>query len=1024
MELSVNSHMAAIDLGTTNSLIARIDLNTGKPYCIPINDNETILPSAVSFDNDRIFFTGREAINKIMTDMHMNGHVEFKRKMGQGEVYPVANLGRNLLPEELSGCILRKLKDVYSNHMHEELRTVVVTIPMRFLENAAKATRFAACGSNKFLLDPRGYVRQLCDKELNPAVTPKVNPVKPSEFYCDFLNVELLMEPIAAATAYGMSGNFSENSIWLVYDLGGGTFDVALVNNYGNTPHVIGSSGNEHLGGKDMDDLLLIYVLTEIIKDKNKYQIDIQKFMNNPDNRLALTLLKLMVEQKKIELSEKVNSVIKKMRPDISEEDFRKTVKKVSVDIDIPEPVIRDDTGKEVNIKITLTAGRYNSIISGILLQTVENCIKLLADKKLSPGDIDRIILVGGPTRYYYASEFLKQKLGIRIDQSIDPMLAVAQGAAIFANSKKVEDTDVRDVIECIKAKGGGKIKVKLNYPSEGSNANTEFITGEISDDKKYDHIRIFRSDGGWDSKPVVIEPDQTFILEVPIVKQNLNIFNIELTNSGHSIVATDPDYFSIPNPPRTRDVAPHNLNVTLFDGTCYCMIKKDTPLPAEGSHDFLTTAQILKKGESKPVLEIEITEGESMYSDRNTIVEKLVFTNEHIETDLPAGANVPVTIEQMGNRQIHARAKLGNKEIEGTLSSTKTDYSINHIQSFYNKLISEDEKFTDGLERWGTDEMKEKYQKLDVPTVKKKVDDLTDKYNETRETDHLTNARKTIADVLIEMETFEFDFILVRIEKRLAEMDSIKKSGGNIEEVLPGFMLTFKTLQTEGTRLMDNNDIITHYKEAQVLEEQLLEYDREILFIRLVYLLFLYTNTREKSFMGFFVELINFAKKTFSDNYLFSLQIQVQNVIDIWNIDVNDLSHFIIYSKYLSKLRGFLEYNMYKIFEKMDQNDDGTYQNFTLKDYETIARHFNKLYDAGKSRYDFDNCKVMAAFKPDENGIVLKNFVKCAKLLNENRIDEFFAAKSAFIDSYYYDSDIAPKGGDEPGGLTQIKAL
>ena len=209
MKLNLRNYQAGIDLGTTNSAISIIDSEGIKT--LDISGGQHLLPSCVYFGDDGTRFTGIEAINKLIQDSKTNGHQWFKRKMGKDIPFPIQSLKTTLLAEELSGIILQKLQQVYNSIFSEDLRTVIVTVPARFDLKAVDATRIAAMGN------------------YNLNGNSRVKPKKESLYYANFLQVETLMEPIAASLAYGMDRNAKDNGSWLVYDLGGGTFDAAVM---------------------------------------------------------------------------------------------------------------------------------------------------------------------------------------------------------------------------------------------------------------------------------------------------------------------------------------------------------------------------------------------------------------------------------------------------------------------------------------------------------------------------------------------------------------------------------------------------------------------------------------------------------------------------------------------------------------------------------------------------------------------------------------------------------------------------
>jgi molecular chaperone DnaK (HSP70) len=820
------------------------------------------------------------------------------------------------------------------------------------------------------------------------------------------------MEPIAAATAYGMLNPGQENANWLVYDLGGGTFDVAVVNNFNNVPQVICSDGNDHLGGKDLDESLMDYILDRI--NENGYTVNKTAFKNSLERLLERTLLKIMLESKKIELSEKVSEA-RIGNPHANLED-------ISVNIQLEDLLLKDDKKKTVKLVINLTTGIYNSVISPHIYKSLEICVKMLSDNNLRIGDINRVILVGGPTKYYYIQTLIEERFGLRIEQNgIDPMFAVAMGAAIQALIKPVNDTDVQEEIMRILDPAGPeskKCRVKLNYPNSTDNI-VELITGKFEEEKasKVQSVTFERKDGGWRSNPISIDPDGTFVADLELMPNFLNTFRIILQDPDGDEFLVSPDSFSMIHPyiDAVTDIAPHNLNVTLYDGTCYAMVRKNEPLPSSNSHDFFTVSPILRSDKPQTILEIEITEGQSVFAERNLVVSKLVFTNEHINADLPPDTKVVVTITQHGDRSIEASASLLNTTREGRLESSKTAYTLDAINKFFQLLKSEEITIQQYLERWGSESDRKRFKEIGLENVKKEVENLIMLYKNTNETDHLTNAWNTIAETFVQIEQFETDFIFSRVEKRLKELGRIKKPQGKIEESQPVWNDTFNRLSEQYNRGLSEEEKNSAYKEAQHLEESFKEFDPVILYERLIYLLYMFANTREFTFINGFAEFLNAITKACREYNNFSVLSGIQPIVSSWNKDMDNTSRYKIFSNYLTRLRNIIPGSVYNAFKMEDEKD-----NFSLTDYETVANHFNKIFNDNESIFAFKYAAAMARFAAE--GKVLREFVRCLKMLLDNRIEDFLDSKDEFINSYYIDENVSPKDSDS--GSTNIRNL
>ncbi len=341
-------HIVGIDLGTTNSEIAII--RNGRPEVIPV-DGEIIMPSCVGIDNKGDLIVGRRAKNQMVVNPEST-ILSIKRKMGQNISVQLGD--GQFTPEEISSLILKKLKREAEEYLGEDVRKAVITVPAYFDDSQRKATKNAGI---------------LAGLEV----------------------MRIINEPTAASLAY--DAEHEENQNILVYDLGGGTFDVSLVIVENGVVEVKASHGDTHLGGNDFDNLLIDHVAETF---KEQHGIDLLSDVRSR-NRVWST-----VERAKRELSDHPFALIK-------------------------EEFIRGDH----HLDMEISRVEYEDMIRPLVQKTIE-CVHLcLKDACFLPGAIDRIILVGGATRTPLVSEMLQQKLKIEPRHEINPDLIVSMGAAI-----------------------------------------------------------------------------------------------------------------------------------------------------------------------------------------------------------------------------------------------------------------------------------------------------------------------------------------------------------------------------------------------------------------------------------------------------------------------------------------------------------------------------------------------------------------------------------------------------------------
>jgi len=364
-----------IDLGTSNSAAAV--LIGGKPTIIPSAEGNTLggkaFPSVVAFTKDEQRLVGEPARRQAVSNPDRT-ITAIKRKMGTS--FKVNIDGKDYKPQEISAMILRKIKEDASAYLGEEVTEVIITVPAYFNDNQRQATKDA------------GKIAGLNVKRL-------------------------INEPTAAAVAYGLDKKGARLKI-AVLDLGGGTFDVTVMEMDNQVFEVISTAGDTQLGGTDMDRILVNYVIEEFRK---KEGVDLK------NDSMAMQRVKEAVEKAKIELSTSI-----------------------STDINLPYITATDSGPKHLTMNIT--RAKLEQLIEPILKRLEAPIIKALKDAGLNKGEVDKVILVGGPTRMPSVQKIFEDFLGKKPERSIDPMECVAMGAAIQGGilTGEVEDLLLLDV--------------------------------------------------------------------------------------------------------------------------------------------------------------------------------------------------------------------------------------------------------------------------------------------------------------------------------------------------------------------------------------------------------------------------------------------------------------------------------------------------------------------------------------------------------------------------------------------------
>ena len=356
----MSNKIIGIDLGTSNSAAAVIQ--GGKPTLIPAAEGTTAagkaFPSYVAFTKEGDLLVGEPARRQAVTNPD-NTIFEAKRKMGTDHVYKI--LGKEYKPQQISAFILQKIKKDAEAFTADKITKAVITVPAYFDDNQRQATKDAGTIAG---LDV----------------------------------VRIINEPTAASLAFGLDKAKQDMKI-MVFDFGGGTLDVTIMEMGGGVFEVMSTSGDTQLGGSDMDKAIIDHVVEEFRK---KEGIDLS------GDSTAMTRVREAAEKAKIELS---------------------TVMETEVNL----PFIANDPSGAKNLQVKLTRAKLDDLVKSIVGRCKTSIDKALEDSKLSTSEITRIVLVGGPTRMPIVKKFVEESIGKKPESGVDPMEAVAFGAAIQA---------------------------------------------------------------------------------------------------------------------------------------------------------------------------------------------------------------------------------------------------------------------------------------------------------------------------------------------------------------------------------------------------------------------------------------------------------------------------------------------------------------------------------------------------------------------------------------------------------------
>ena len=583
-----------IDLGTTNSSVAVLRGMTPSVY--RNNENQECTPSAVWVDREGSIRVGRLAKQRAEADPD-NVKTEFKRNMGKSHAYPFTDSGRTMKPEELSAEVLKSLRrDV--ERAGDTLDVVAIGVPAFFDLDSCKATE-RACTAAGFRKCPH------------------------------------VQEPVAAALAYGFDRQ-EDKVTWLVYDLGGGTFDTALVTLHDGEIRVLRYRGDKHLGGKDIDWKIVNQILVPALLESGYKLTDFRFGPDHPKWTGAFAKLKARAEEAKILLS--VDD---------------------SASINI-EPLCQDDRGDWVTFNFILTRKAAEPLIEPYVRRSVELVRELLAAEGLGPDSIAKMILVGGPTRTPLVRKALTEEFGIDLECGVDPLTVVAQGAAIFAAGLADDDAG-RGPAQVLPA--AGTYVLRTDFKSISQDEAPDLIGRVEAPDGKAPPekltIEVVEETSGWRSDRQLVDAKGRFqVTGLRAARGRENRFRIELCDAGGSPRDVFPAVMSyrVGNRPGEQ-ILIHSVGLALKDNRALVLIEQGKPLSeAKATETVASTVRLLPR-DAETVLRIPLIEGEARLADRNRWIGELVVRGEEVEREVPLGSDVEVTLEVDQSRQLTARA-------------------------------------------------------------------------------------------------------------------------------------------------------------------------------------------------------------------------------------------------------------------------------------------------------------------------------------------------------------------------------
>jgi molecular chaperone DnaK len=548
----------------------------------------TVTPSVVRIDGRGNVTVGARARRALDQDP-TNVQAEFKRLMGTPHALRFAASGATRRPEELSAEVLRSIREDVRAQMGVLPERAVISVPALFELPQTAATSEAAR-------------------------------------LAGFDRVEMIQEPVASAIASGWKADAAPEP-WLVYDLGGGTFDVSLLETQEGLLRVVGHDGDNFLGGRDFDAAIVDWAVGQIADPSGPA-------LSRADSAHAgaLRRLRAAAEEAKIELTRSQQAEIAVAALDVG--------------------------GRSMDVSLVLDRETLERLVEPLLARSLAVCARLLGAHGLVPGPgvLSRVVLVGGPTAMPLLRRRVSEALAAPLAEGVDPMTVVAQGAALYAASAGL-DAPTATAAPVPK----NAVRVWLQYPAMSSDPNP-YVVGRLVDTSHRDlvrHVVVRADDGAWSSAPEPVDGDGTFAVMTQIALRRLTVLSIEGRSEAGAPVPLVPSSFTIVHgvtvgdPPLARSVG-----VALASDAVQVFFERGSPLPMRRTFP-LRTVEALSPRDPEGALRVPIVQGEFPLAHLCRLVGNLEIRARELKAPLAAQSIVDVTIELDRGGRLAASARI-----------------------------------------------------------------------------------------------------------------------------------------------------------------------------------------------------------------------------------------------------------------------------------------------------------------------------------------------------------------------------
>ena len=555
-----------IDLGTTNSAICSFDGENLKLFKSP--EQNDVTPSAIYFGKRGNRYVGLHAYENAAKEPD-NAATLFKRLMGTSTPIKLPAVNIIMTPEECSAEILRGL----FGYLPEEIRNnpetgTVITVPAAFNQMQKDATMSAA--------DLAGIGR-----------------------------VALMQEPVAAVMS--VMRQRKGDGVFLVYDLGGGTLDIAIAQSISGRVSILAHGGIEMCGGRDFDRIILNNVVKPWLHDKFRLPDDLAA---NPKFKSLMTMATWVAERAKISLSSRDDVLIS--------------------DPAFDAMGFKDLSGEEIYLDIPFTRSMFDELIHDIITESTQAARETMERAGFGPHDVERVVFIGGPTNYKPLRDRVSFDLGISASTDIiNPMTAVAEGAAVFAESIdwSSESRGRKSTRGTVSA--NGNLQLAFDYIARTPDAKSRIAIKLGGAALPGAEFQLESLDTGWSSGRMALKDGTT--VEIPLSKEGENTFKIWVFDSSGGPISMENNKIIISRTPTFDGIpASSSIGIAVLDRlggrpVLACLVKKGDPLPIKGKIP-LKAAESLR-ADTPGALHFQIYEGENKYPEENKPTGELLIS-------------------------------------------------------------------------------------------------------------------------------------------------------------------------------------------------------------------------------------------------------------------------------------------------------------------------------------------------------------------------------------------------------------